>query len=167
MATKHNFKQIIRRYERLKRSLAKTIGNEAVNFAKDSFKKQGFEESPGRVNKWKKRKPGAPRNKGRNILSDTGQGKRSIRRGLTTRTQVRIVTDTPYMKAHNEGARIRGRARVKAHRRRTASGRRVPVKSHHRQVDFWLPRRRFIGPSGELNRRINRRIRRGLIKVFR
>lgn len=167
MSVKHNYKQVTERYGRLKANLTKLVGNEAVNFAKDNFRKQGFEEFPGRVRKWKKRRGGAPRDKGRAILVDTGKGKRSIRVGQTTPTTVKIVTDTDYMQAHNDGLRIQGTARVRAHQRRTRTGKVTTVRAHTRQVNFQMPKRQFIGPSDELNRRVNKRYQLELIKVFK
>ena len=166
MATKHNFKQVVQRYAKLKRNLPKLVGNEAIAFAKDNFRKGGFQDTPGTVTKWKKRRRGAERDKGRAVLVDTGTLKRSIRMTRMTANAVHIGSDIKYAKAHNEGARIRGTARVRAHQRRTKRGR-ANVPAHTRRFDFKLPKRQFIGPSLELARRINRRYNKELIKVFK
>lgn len=164
MPTTHNFKEIVKAYEEFKRRLPRVIGQEAVNFAKDNFRRQGFQDNP--FQKWKQRKPGAARNKGRAILVDTGRLKRSIRVTRTTATKVYIGSNVDYAEAHNEGAHIFGAQRVRKHHRRTRSGM-VQVKAHFRTANTRIPRRRFIGASDELNRRINRKIRLRLLKIMK
>lgn len=165
MSTKHNFQQVVSRYAKLKADLPKMLGQEAVNFAKDNFRKSGFQNG-GTITKWKKRRHGAPRDKGRAVLVDTGSLKRSVRVTRTTPNSVHIGSDLKYARAHNDGARVRGRQTVKAHSRRGRNGR-VKVRAHSRTVDFKLPKRQFIGPSLELARRFNNRYKLALIKVFR
>lgn len=163
MPTKHNFDQVVKKYSELKRKLPKLIGNEAVNFALDNFRKQGWQD--GHLYPWKKRRPGATRNSGRAILVDTGRGRRSIRVGTLSNNRVTIV-GIDYMGAHNEGAHITGPQNVRSHTRRYR-GRRVNVRRHQRHVNIRLPRRRFIGDSVTLNNRINRMVKLKLLKVFK
>lgn len=166
MATKHNFKSVVDRYKRLKTRLPAIVGTEAVKFAMDNFRKQGFDTGSG-VNKWPRRKPGAPRDKGRALLVDTGKGKRSIRAQVVSPTRVHITTDTDYMGVHNDGGQVTGTARVKAHVRRLKGGKRVQVKAHTRQVNFKMPQRQFIGPSLRLNQMVNDKFSRELENVFK
>lgn len=165
MATKHNFKEVANRYAKLKGNVMKIIGNEAVRFAMDNFRKQGFDTGTG-VTKWPRRKPGAPRDKGRSLLVDTGRGKRSIRAQVVSPTRVHITTDTPYMGVHNDGGMVTGTARVKAHIRRLRGGKRVQVRAHSRKVNFRMPQRQFIGPSLLLNQMVNNKFSNELEKVF-
>jgi len=78
------------------------IGNEAKNFFVASFRKQGFDDR--NVQPWKPRKKEGKR-KGRAILVDSGDLRRSIVREPVNKTQlsVKISTDLPYAKVHNEG----------------------------------------------------------------
>lgn len=165
MPTKHNFDQIVKSYKQFKKTLPQAIGTEAVNFAKDNFRRQGFQDIG--VRKWKKRKPGSQRNKGRGILIDTGKLKRSIRITRITGSRVYIGSNVIYAQIHNEGGRIKGSANVRAHRRRTRSGGLTRVKRHTRQVNIRMPKRQFIGRSRMLDRRIQKYIRLRLLKVFK
>jgi len=161
MATTHNFKNVVKRYEKFRRELPKVIGNTAVNFAKDNFRKQGFQD--GGVKRWKERQQ---RDTGRAILVKAGALKRSIRVTRTTRNRVWIGSDRPYAKIHNEGGRITSTARVRQHTRRTRAGR-TSVGAHTRQMNTNIPQRQYIGASKELNRRIRKTIRNRLRTVLR
>lgn len=164
MPTQHTFAQVVKDYQRFKKSLPQAIGTEAVNFAKDNFRKQGFQDVG--IKKWKKRKAGSRRNRGRAILVDTGTLKRSIRITRITRSQVHIGSSVEYAQIHNEGGQVSGTANVRSHRRTTRTGARVRVRAHTRKVNFRMPQRQFIGPSQELDRRIQKYIRTGLLRVF-
>lgn len=166
MAVQHNFDQVVKNYQRLKGRMTRILGTEAVAFAKDNFRKQGFEEFPGRVKKWKPRRKGAPRDKGRALLVDTGKLKRSVRVTRTTATQVHIGSDVAYARIHNEGGLVTGIAKVRQHIRRLRGGGATTVSAHTRKVNYRMPRRQYIGPSDELNRRFNQRISKELYKVF-
>lgn len=169
--------QLIRDMEqRLKgtlRSLPRLVGNEVVNFAKDSFRRQGwlgnsFEPWPARKSqsKWGK----TPRNKGRALLIDTGRLRRGTRVMNADWSGVRVANDVPYAKAHNEGMRLGIIQTVRAHRRKRqqnsitgARGKRIAsgvtfVRSHTRKVNQKLPKRQFLGNSPYLTRNIHRLI---------
>jgi len=127
-------------------------GNEAVNFALDNFKRQGFlghAFQPWAIRKvgWKK-----DRRKGRNLLIDTGRLRRSIRIVSLTQTSVTVGSDVKYAKAHNEGLRIGLIQTVKGFTRKNGS----EVKPHTRRIDQRIPRRQFLGESPYLNARIVR-----------
>lgn len=165
MPTTHNFNEIVKEYQKFRRTLPRVIGQEAVKFAKDNFRRQGFQDNP--FQKWKKRKPGAERNKGRAILVDSGRLKRSVRVTRIVGNLIYIGSNVPYAKIHNEGGRITGQARVRRHTRRTRTGARTTVRAHTRRMDVRMPQRKFIGASTELNRRVNRAIRLKLLKAFK
>ncbi|PHN00579.1 phage virion morphogenesis protein [Flavilitoribacter nigricans] len=167
MPTEHQFAKIVENYKVFKKSLAVNIGEEAVSFAKDNFRRQGFKDAI--LIKWRRRKAGTPRNQGRAILVDTGRLKRSIRITRISRAgnRVYIGSNVQYAQIHNEGGRVSGRANVRSHYRRNRTGGRSRVRAHTRQVNFRMPKRQFIGPSRELNKRIRRLIRLNLIKVFK
>jgi phage gpG-like protein len=79
------------------------IGNEAKNFFVASWRKQGFDDRG--IEHWKPRKKETKRTIGRAILVDSGDLRRSIIREPVNKTQlsVKISTDLPYAKVHNEG----------------------------------------------------------------
>jgi phage gpG-like protein len=169
------------------------LGNDAVNFFLDSFKKQGwlgnsFTPWPARkiVTRWGKTK----RNNGRAILIDSGRLRRSIRVTSATSNAIKIGTDVPYAKAHNEGTRIRGVIQqVSAHTRkktragitskktlktrsnitfgRINTGASIQVKAHTRRIDMRLPKRQFMGYSPYLDKALKRRLMAELMKVNR
>lgn len=133
--------------------------NEAVNWTKGNFTRQGW---PGAsFQPWKPRSANAKRNMGRAILVDTGRLKRSIRKISTGNLTASFGTDVPYASAHNNG--FKGTVNVKAHQRQQfgkvkystgktgqfATKRGVvgqkKVGSFQRHMN--LPRRRFIGNS--------------------
>lgn len=167
MPTEHQFAKVVENYKAFKKSLAVNIGEEAINFAKDNFRRQGFKDAI--LMKWRRRKSGAPRNQGRAILVDTGQLKRSIRitRISPGGNRIYIGSNVKYAQIHNEGGRVSGTASVRSHYRRTRSGARARVRAHSRNVNFRMPKRQFIGPSRELNKGIRRMIQLKLIKVFK
>jgi phage gpG-like protein len=86
---------------RIKKQVPEIAATLAVNWFKDSFRRQGFTDTGFR--KWQKRKPGAKRNRGRAILVDTGRLRRSIRKKKVTYRQTVIGTSVPYAAFHNEG----------------------------------------------------------------
>jgi len=76
------------------------LGNHAVNFFLDSFKRQAW--LGNRLQPWAKRRQNK-RRPGRAILEDSGRQRRSIHITNIIGPQVTIGTDVPYAKAHNEG----------------------------------------------------------------
>lgn len=111
------------------------IGNEAKNFFVASFRKQGFDDR--NVQPWKPRKKEGKR-KGRAILVDSGDLRRSIVREPVNKTQlsVKISTDLPYAKVHNEGTSK-------------------------------MPKRQFMGDSYKLNEMCKKIIISQLDKIFK
>lgn len=127
--------------------------NEAVNWTKQNFRRQGW---PGQgFQAWPARKANARRNAGRGILINTGRLSRSPRIISNGKLQGSFGTDVPYAKAHNDG--VNQVVTVKSHRRaklgtitRGMSRQRgitgfAQVKSHQRHMR--LPQRKFIGAS--------------------
>jgi len=128
------------------------IGNEAVNFSLDNFRRQGFlgntmERWPKRKKSWSKKG-----NNSRNVLISTGRLRRSVRVIRATIDAVVIGSDVPYAKAHNEGLKLGVIQSVKAFTRKDGAN----VKAHTRRINMKLPRRRFIGNSPYLNQRLER-----------
>lgn len=147
--------------------------SEAQNFFLDSFRRQAW--IGYNTETWPKRKPGGKRNTGRALLVDTGRLKRSIRIKKADWDSVIVGSDVPYAGVHNDG--FTGTQKVGAHSR-TASRRvatrynkngkasraksaQVKIRGKGHQVKAFnrkqrIPRRRFMGNSPYLNRRIDR-----------
>lgn len=164
MATLNNLEGILKaKMQKAVTGLPTVLVNDAVNWTKDNFSRQGF---PGKsFDKWKARDPRSDRNKGRAILIDTGYLKRSIKKIHTGPLSASFGTSAPYARAHNDG--FRGTVNVKAHNRvkmgmtvrgmekkKTITGL-GNVKAHQRKMN--LPRRRFIGYSPVLQSILRRR----------
>lgn len=165
-------KQQLSEFKRLRVDLPTLVGNEAVNFFKQGFRRQGFIDESFKP--WAKRSPKAKRNKGRNILVDSARLWRSIRvLHKVPGRMVNVGTDVPYAQAHNEG--FTGIEHVRPHKRTatvkrkaygsykgtaakrraatiTMSGARHNVKGFSRKMR--LPQRRIIGRSRFFDRRI-------------
>lgn len=161
MAQLNDIEKILQ--QKLKKAVSKlptVLVNEAVNWTKDNFDRQGFPGSS--FQKWKERKANAARNKGRAILVDTARLKRSIRKIEVAPLQATFGTNVPYARAHNYG--FKGTVNVRQHRRakigniKVSTGRSDKpfktkksitgfgsVRAHQRRMN--LPQRRFIGYS--------------------
>lgn len=139
------------------------LGNEAVNFTLDNFRRQGFLGSS--LESWAKRKVGWKKDNrsGRAIMIDTGRLRRSVRIVKATQDTVVIGTDVPYAKAHNEGLRIGVIQSVKSFSRKSG----VEVKAHSRRINVSLPRRRFMGKSPYLEARLKRATMAELMKELK
>lgn len=165
------FKNLRGRMKTAMRTLPKVLGNEAVNWSKESFNRQGFLDETTQL--W----PGRKKNKGRNankaILVQSGRLRRSIRIISSTETSVIIGTDVPYAKVHNYG--FRGIVHVSPHKRqniiRTSVkgsydgignkrkrskleilGSRGNVKGYSYKQN--IPKRQFMGNSANLRLRL-------------
>jgi phage gpG-like protein len=141
-------------------TLPDVLGNEAVIWIKQNFRRQGY---PGEsFQAWKPRKANARRNKGRGILIDSSRLSRSPRKMRVGPLRVDVGTDVPYAKAHNDG--VDQMVTVRSHQRNKIGNIKVStgksgqpfknkkgitgtsnVRSHQRHMR--LPQRRFIGAS--------------------
>ena len=117
--------------------------NEAVNHFKANFKVGGFVDRS--AEKWKPRK--GNKDPGRGVLIGKGGGrlKRSIRRSsLTSKRTIIGISGTPkkYASVHNFGLRA------------------------GRGAGFLMPKRKFMGESRVLNKKIGRLINRHIKKIL-
>jgi phage gpG-like protein len=154
-----HWKVAVQKLEQLKADLPKLVGNEMVNYALDNMNAESFDGK-----KWKKRKPGAPRNEGRKLLVDTGAGRRSIKVQRADQDRVDL-TANEYMQAHNEGAKISKTVQVRSHARKR-KGRSETVGSHSRKMNTQLPERKFTGKSPVQTTRINKMIANKIVKAL-
>jgi phage gpG-like protein len=148
------------------------VGGWAVEFYKGSFSRQGFIDS--HYERWidRKSKP----DQSRAILVKTGRLKRSIRVLGVNHHSVIIGTDVPYAQVHNEGETVNIPARtrvinfariennkVRFSRKRTAQ---FSQKINTSAYSFNMPQRQFIGESEFLEKRIEARIEKDILKIF-
>lgn len=123
------------------------VGTCAVNFSKQRFVQQNWNDTTPEP--WKPRsrtRRGGERRQSGAILVDSGRLKRSIRVVSADSNRVIIGTDVPYAEIHNEG--LDGEVSVRKHSRRSRKGRLHIVKAHKRRVH--MPQRRFLGESQAL-----------------
>lgn len=153
------------------RALPRIVGNIAVNFYKDRFSRQGWQDE--RFEPWTKRKREDRR--ARAILVKTGRLRRSIRIVSQTHNSVTVGTSVPYAQIHNEGGTIKANQSVKSHTRKGHKRKKDeklitvkshPVKAHSRTISTTIPKRQFMGASALLIRRIVMQVNKGLAKIL-
>jgi phage virion morphogenesis protein len=138
---KFKFKAKLRKLSKMKGQLTTKLSNQAVVHFKDNFRKSGFVDAS--LQPWKPRKPNAKRNRGRAILVDTGDLRRSIKVIRKTTREIRIGSDPVYAKVHNYGLRA-GRGR-----------------------GFKMPKRKFMGNSKSLENAMRKKINSEIAKAFK
>jgi phage gpG-like protein len=171
------------------------VGNTAKNFFVENFRKQGFDDKT--VEKWEARKKKERKGRGskksaaelgtvrsvkagRAILVKTGDLRRSIIRVPNRAAlNVKIQTDLPYAKIHNEGGIInkgeqtgkilsfnkKGRftkQKTEKQRARTSYQQKTTIGAH----TIKIPPRPFIGDSYNLNEKVKAVIVKRLDKIF-
>ncbi|WP_052594131.1 phage virion morphogenesis protein [Aureispira sp. CCB-QB1] len=168
---KNKIKEIQRKYNHLKRRLPRTIGQVAVNFSKDNFRRQGFLDG-GRVNKWKKRKFSGG-NEGKALLTQSGKLKKSIAIIRASPSEIVIGTKgIPYGRIHNEGGQINQKVTNKQRAffwaKYKASGNELYKRmAMSTKLEIRIPRRKFIGNSTDLQQQMARKIKLELLKIFK
>jgi phage gpG-like protein len=103
MAAFAEHKKILKQIEAFKPQLNKIVdaaGVMAVNHFKKSFRDGGFTDES--LETWKPRKR-AERGKNRAVLVKSGRLRRSLRSKKFGVLAVKIMTDVPYAKIHNNG----------------------------------------------------------------
>lgn len=177
----YSFKQVALKYHKVRMQLPGVLGTVAVNYFKDSFRRQGWRDR--NLVPWAKRKDGSKRNKGRALLVQSGRLRNSIRLQTANIKQIVIATSVPYAEAHNEG--VNRSVTVKAHNRHSYTkvketyttrkgttrnrtmrkqGGEYAVKSHQRKMN--MPQRQFMGDSEIMFRKIDQAVIRAIDKVF-
>ncbi|WP_420581956.1 hypothetical protein [Reichenbachiella sp.] len=162
-----------RAIQKVYRQTPTLVGGMSVQFFKDRFARQGWQDRG--FERWADRKK-RERGSRRAIGTKTGRLKRSPRVFTKTRNRVFVGTDVPYAQRFNEGFTGTVTQQVRSHRVRE-HGRRVrgqeqTVSEHTRsahsrtqQVDQVA--RPFIGESQFLNRRIQMNLEHQLRKELR
>lgn len=152
------------------RTVPRMAGRIAVNFYKDSFRRQGFIDQG--FERWPARK--RP-DRGRATLVKTGKLRRSIRIMKVTPSSVTVGSSMPYASIHNFGGTIQHPGgspyiflgnrivyiRKTTAARRLSEGKKVNYTKPHA---IKIPQRKFMGHSRLLNQRIIRHIQEGVEK---
>lgn len=129
-------------FQKIIKNILRDIQVELTDEFDQNFERQAFFSEP-----WQRRKSPI-RDKGRAILTDTGQLRRSIK-SKTTENSVIFYTDLPYAEIHNEGGEIIVTQRMKRffwHKYYEATGafsrkkfgktRKTATAGNH-EADFW------------------------------
>jgi phage gpG-like protein len=148
--------QFLRRLQQvkeLKSKLPEPLGQIAKGFFQSNFRKQGFDDVV--VEKWQARKGqilggiamiSKKSDHSRAILIGKGSGQLKMSIHLVTATfqKIRIESDLPYSKIHNEG--LQGRAFGK--------------------YNFKMPKRQFMGESQNLNKKIKSKVKKEIKRAL-
>lgn len=142
------------------------IGNEAVNFFKDNFRKQGWQGETFKP--WLKRRHETKKTNGRPILIQSGALERSIQVKSNSENSTTVGTDgnIPYARIHNEGGQIkqaarsetfvRGRLKKGPHKGRFKKGTTSGKGFTFKERTINMPQRQFMGDSPVLRDRIKK-----------
>ncbi|HRO76509.1 MAG TPA: phage virion morphogenesis protein [Crocinitomicaceae bacterium] len=153
----NDFLKKLNHAQKVMKRMPKMVAKEAVRFSKERFQQQNWIGDT--TEQWKKRKPSwsteSAKRSRRNILTDTGRLRRSIRTVSESSDKVTIGTDVPYAQIHNSGGRFTAKQNVKAHTRKR-NGKEYTVKAHKRTIHVNMPKRQFIGNSQYLTKRLIR-----------
>lgn len=142
----------------------KLIGNEAVNFFKSNFDKEGWQGET--FEKWPSRKRETRLSTGKPILFSSGTLKRSIQVKSTSESEVVVGTagQIPYARIHNEGGQITQAARSETFVRNRFK--KAPKRGQFRRGvkpgkgftfrdrTINIPKRQFMGDSPVLRARL-------------
>lgn len=103
-------------------------------------------EAGGRPKKWRPLKPATKkRKKTQKTLIETGRLRDSITFKLENKGRRLVVgTNIGYAATHQFGFKGRVEQRVRAHSRRTRSGKQTTVRAHRRTIHQHIPARPFI-----------------------
>ena len=200
-SNKFNLKQAEQKARKALEAAIVDVGNTAKVFFVESFRKQGWDDKS--VQKWKKRQVSERKGRGskksaaelgtvrsvkagRAILVKTGDLRRSIKRNPANRAalSIKISTDLPYAKVHNDGETInvsgrkgsgtitrsiRGNAGFKDGKFTRGRAKKVTFQGKEYTTGAYsikMPKRQFMGDSYNLNEKVKAIIVKRLDKVF-
>lgn len=178
----YSFKKVAANYAALKPRITRELADVAVNFFKDSFKRQGWRDKS--LEKWKARAASAPRNKGRAILVDKGHLRNAIVVSQANAKQAVIKVPVPYAAVHNDG--FSGTVQVREHYRTVSAKVKVSstslasrkttsrtmmlsagkrkVKAHTRKMN--MPKRQFLGDSEVMFKKMDAVVIKAIDQIF-
>lgn len=163
----YSFGRILPKLDAVKSQLPNVMATTALNFFKDSFRRQGWRDKG--LQKWAGRKDGS--RPGGAILVKRGHLRNSIRKIMASWPRTEVGTNLPYAAAHNQG--FKGQVNVKSHTRRkyqrSASKRKeatgsYTVRAHTRNMN--LGQRQFMGDSEMLNKKLDAVITKAVDNIF-
>lgn len=191
-SNKFNLKQAEQKARKALEAAIVDVGNTAKVFFVESFRKQGFDDK--NVQKWKPRKRTTYKTKSGKVVDDTtrailvktGDLRRSIIRNPANRAalSIKISTDLPYAKVHNDGETInvsgrkgsgtitrsiRGSAGFKDGKFTRGRAKKVTFQGKEYTTGAYsikMPKRQFMGDSYNLNEKVKAVIVKRLDKVF-
>lgn len=164
------------------------VSNMAVNDILLNFQKRHGSYQNGVFVRWKKRKTiKGHKSSNRALLIKSGRLWRSIRPAPLAGV-ARVITDVPYAQIHNEGGRIKGTFRVRAHKRtntkrmrvkqtnvktrrvssrmKTVRSGKIDVKAHSRKVDTKIDQRQFMSVSPHFEKELEMTVLNELEQMF-
>jgi phage gpG-like protein len=178
MASFAEHKKILKQIEAFKPQLNKIVeaaGVLAVTHFTKSFANQGFTDES--LSTWQPRKR-SERGKSRAILVKSGRLRRSLRSKRFGSLAVKIMTDVPYARIHNDGGLIErefdrkilsftsggrfAKTKTRKNRKEVSYQQQVTINAH----SIRMPKRQFIGYSGQLNRKIIAMIDKNIKRQF-
>lgn len=144
----------------------RAIGTMAAAHFRDNFSKQGFDDNG--VQSWPRRKKERKGDEDRAVLTKSGRLRRSTRLARYNTREIVIANREKYAAVHNEGGIIyRKPYGQRTGATRTYKGREYAVKRQIRATAYKMPRRRFIGHSASLNRKVNEWYKRHITKALK
>lgn len=164
-------KEIADNFAKVLRTASQLLGNDALNFFLNSFKKQGWQGASFQA--WAPRR-NVKNAKGRAILVQSGRLRRSLQLTSVTDGSFTIGTDVPYAQIHNEGGTINKSARQHVlHFKKTKEGTRfskVKQASFAQKVNIGahsikMPKRQFMGESPILTKQLVKKLTNELMKA--
>ena len=162
--------ETISKLEAYKRKIPLLVGNTVIEFIMDNFDREGFQGAS--FEPWQKRKDNLDPDRNLLIGKGSGRGRRSIRVGRRTESEVTFVAED-YMVLHNTGGTIR--VSVTAISRKFfwymfyATGQEKWMRlalTKRKQLTITIPARPFLKDSPVLDKMIIKVLEAGLIEVF-
>jgi phage gpG-like protein len=194
-SNKFNLKQAEQKARKAMEAAIVDVGNTAKVFFVQSFRKQGWDDKS--VEKWKPRKRTSYKTKSGKTVDDTtratlvktGDLRRSIIRDPANRAalSIKIHTDLPYAKIHNDGGTINRQGfkglmyyrevatnlatRKTQKRFARTTGMKSRRATHAMEINVGaytinMPKRQFMGDSYNLNEQVKKVIVKRLDKIF-
>lgn len=162
MNNKQKINDWFSRFEhRFESAVPNIIAETATEYFKERFSEQEWDGVPWKPlnTKYARKKT---RGRGR-ILTRTGALMNSIRPSVVDPERIVISAGTskvPYARVHNEGMRIQSVQSIKGYTNTNfmGTGKKVKIKPHKRRMNFFMPKRQFMGHSKYLNQRIITRL---------
>ncbi len=195
-SNKFNLKQAEQKARKAMEAAIVDVGNTAKVFFVSSFRKQGWDDKS--VQKWKPRKRTTYKTKGGKTVDDTtratlvktGDLRRSIIRDPANRAalSIKIHTDLPYAKIHNDGGTINREGfkglmyyrevatNLATRKTQKRFARTTGIKSkratHAMEINVGaytidIDQRQFMGDSYNLNEQVKKVIVKRLDKIFK